>query len=225
VTFSILGHCSRTGAFGIAISSSSPAVAARCAHARAGVGVVASQNITDPRLGPWALDLMAAGDQAEAAVGRLRESAPNMWYRQLALVGREGGSAVYSGEGVLGCHNAATASGAAAAGNLLANQAVPVRMLERFLARAGGDLGDRLIAALQEGQRAGGEAGPVRSAGLLLVRDVSWPVADLRVDWYECDPIGALARLWMIYKPQLEDYVTRALDPKRAPRFGVQGDV
>jgi uncharacterized Ntn-hydrolase superfamily protein len=47
---------------------------------------------------------------------------------------------------------------------------------------------------------AGGEAGPVRSAGMLLVRHVAWPVADLRVDWAEADPIGGLERLWEIYR-------------------------
>ena len=47
---------------------------------------------------------------------------------------------------------------------------------------------------------------------------------DLRVDWQESDPIGALADLWDLYKPQLEDYVTRALDPTKAPSYGVAGD-
>ena len=68
MTFSIVARCSRTGMFGVAISSSSPAVAARCAYAQAGVGVVASQNVTDPSLGPKALDLMARGATATEAV-------------------------------------------------------------------------------------------------------------------------------------------------------------
>lgn len=59
MTLSISARCRRTGMFGIAVSSSSPCVAARCAHARAGVGVVATQNITDPTLGPKGLDIMA----------------------------------------------------------------------------------------------------------------------------------------------------------------------
>jgi uncharacterized Ntn-hydrolase superfamily protein len=61
MTFSLVARCARTGMFGVAIASSSPAVAARCAHARAGVGAVASQNVTDPALGPLALDLMQGG--------------------------------------------------------------------------------------------------------------------------------------------------------------------
>jgi uncharacterized Ntn-hydrolase superfamily protein len=95
-------------------------------------------------------------------------------------------------------------------------------MLAAFAATAG-PLGDRLMTALQAGLSAGGEAGPVHSAGLLLVRDVAWPVADLRVDWHD-EPVGALAALWALYQPQLDDYVRRALDPDDAPRFGVPGE-
>ena len=73
------------------------------------------------------------------------------------------------------------------------------------------------------GAGAGGEAGPVRSAGLLIVTDVAWPAADLRVDWAE-DPIGELARLWQRWAPEMEAYVTRALDPQTAPAYGVPGD-
>jgi uncharacterized Ntn-hydrolase superfamily protein len=75
-------------------------------------------------------------------------------------------------------------------------------------------------AALQ----AGGEAGPVHSAGLQIVDKVSWPVADIRVDWTEDCPIAGLSNIWDIYKPQLEAYVTRALKPDFAPSYGVPGD-
>jgi uncharacterized Ntn-hydrolase superfamily protein len=75
----------------------------------------------------------------------------------------------------------------------------------------------------RRGLTAGGEAGPVRSAGLLVVREVPWPVADLRVDWAD-DPVGDLAKLWRLWRPQLDDYVARALRPDAAPRYGVPGD-
>ena len=73
MTFSIAGHCARSGAFGIAIATSSIAVGARCPHARAGVGAVASQNITDPALGPLVLDFMRAGLTAGEALGKAVE--------------------------------------------------------------------------------------------------------------------------------------------------------
>jgi uncharacterized Ntn-hydrolase superfamily protein len=70
---------------------------------------------------------------------------------------------------------------------------------------------------------AGGEAGPLHSAGLLATGAVAWPVTDLRVDWAD-EPIAALAELWRIWAPQRDDYVTRALAPGAAPAYGVPGD-
>jgi uncharacterized Ntn-hydrolase superfamily protein len=198
-------------------------VAARCAHARAGVGAVATQNVTDPSLGPLALELMAAGSSACQAIDAIVRSRPHIEYRQLIAVDRQGMTASFSGARALGIHAVAEGEGAVAAGNLLADPAVPQAMIARFGATAG-HLGDRLLAAMRGGVEAGGEAGPVHSAGLLLVDRVSWPIADLRVDWAESDPIGKLAALWRIYRPQLEDYVNRALDPTRAPSFGVPGN-
>jgi uncharacterized Ntn-hydrolase superfamily protein len=111
---------------------------------------------------------------------------------------------------------------AVAAGNLLANRRVPAAMLAAFEA-ARGPLADRLMAALRAGGDAGGEAGPVHSAGLLVVREVTWPIVDLRVDWSDADPIAELAAIWRRYAPQVEDYVRRALEPSAAPGFGVPG--
>jgi uncharacterized Ntn-hydrolase superfamily protein len=62
------------------------------------------------------------------------------------------------------------------------------------------------------------------AAGLHVVRDVSWPIVDLRVDWADDDPIAELTALWERFEPQVEDYVRRALDPAAAPSFGVPGD-
>ena len=78
MTFSLAGRCQRTGMVGIVVSSSSPAVAARCAHARAGVGAAASQNITDPRLGTELLDLIEAGTPADRGGGASRRRPPRM---------------------------------------------------------------------------------------------------------------------------------------------------
>ena len=86
MTFSIAARCARTGMLGIAVSSSSPAVAARCAYARAQVGAVGSQNITDPTLGPRLLDLMALGATAPEAVRIVAGSAAHITFRQLLAV-------------------------------------------------------------------------------------------------------------------------------------------
>jgi uncharacterized Ntn-hydrolase superfamily protein len=223
MTFSLTARCAQTAMLGIAVSSSSPAVAARCAHVRAGVGAAASQNVTDPRLGPHLLDLLADGLDAEGAIGHVvREGGPALAFRQLACVDAAGGVASYSGSGTLGTHGTREADGCVAAGNLLAGVETLDAMTASFAASSG-HLASRLLAALAAGEAAGGEEGPVRSAGVLVVHDVPWPVVDLRVDWHD-DPIAELGRIWEVYEPQWRDYVLRALDPRAAPSFGVPGD-
>ncbi len=224
MTFSLVARCAETGMFGVAISSSSPAVAARCAHARAGVGAVASQNVTDPRLGPRILDLMEGGLTASEAVAEVARTGAFMEYRQVLAVDVAGVTAIHSGANALGIWTQAEGRDVAAGGNLLANDGVPGAMVMAFEA-ANGHLGDRLLAALKAGLAAGGEAGPVHSAGMMLVDTVSWPVADLRCDWTEDCPIAVLATAWDVYKPQLQAYVQRALDPRAAPSYGVPGDM
>lgn len=225
MTFSVSGRCADTGMFGIAVSSSSPSVAARCAHVRAGIGAVSTQNVTDPRLGPKGLDLMAGGLSAEAALARLVTEAPHVEYRQLALVDAEGRTAAFSGAKTLGTHAFARGNGVVAAGNMLTTTAIPQAMAEAFEAAEGRHLGDRLIAAMRAAVATGGEEGPVHSMGLVMVDKVSWNVADLRVDWTEGDPIEECAALWQRWRTEMDAYVTRALDPTRAPSYGVPGDL
>jgi uncharacterized Ntn-hydrolase superfamily protein len=223
VTFSIAARCQKTGMFGVGISSSSPAVAARCAYARAGAGAVCSQNVTDPRLGTRGLNLLAEGATAEETLEILINTGAHVDYRQITVVDRLGGSAIYTGAKALGVSGEARGANVACAGNLLASPDVAKAMMDAFVTTPGA-LGERLIVALRAGRAAGGEAGPVHSAGLKLVRDVPWPVADLRVDWTEDDPVAELAKLWEMYAPQMDAYVQRALDPTVAPKFGVPGD-
>ena len=223
MTFSLVARSSDAKQFGMAIASSSPTVAARCAHALAGAGVVATQNITDPALGPRILRALAAGATAQTALAQALESTPHAAYRQLLVMGRTGPPALHTGSQALGIAGTAAGADCAAAGNLLAGAEIPAAMVAAFEA-APGHFGARLLEALRAGAEHGGEAGPVRSAGLLVVREVSWPIIDLRVDWSDADPIAALAALWELYAPQIEDYVRRALNPGEAPTFGVPGN-
>lgn len=223
MTFSVVARCEMTGMFGVAAASSSPAVAARCSYAQAGVGAVASQNNTDPRLGVRALALLSQGASSEQAVAILRRTSSHMSYRQLLIVDGTGSTASHSGENALGVWASASGNSVVCAGNLLDNDGIPARMVAAFDASEG-QLAERLLLTMEAALAAGGEAGPIHSAGMKLVREVSWPVADLRVDWSDGDPVAELRALWQRYEPQLDDYVTRALDPSQAPSFGVAGD-
>lgn len=224
MTFSIVGRCAETGQLGIAISSSSIAVGARCPWLRAGVGAVATQNVTLPALGPQILDLLEQ-QALEPGDALQRALSANGWsqYRQVTVIDSQGRTALFSGNEALGLYNAVAGEQCVAAGNLLAGEAVIQAMVEAFES-ASGQLADRLLAAMHGAMAAGGEAGPVHSAALKVVGDLVWPIIDLRVDWADSDPIGQLDGLWQAYRPQMQDYLTRALDPTAAPRYGVPGD-
>lgn len=223
MTFSIVARDARTGALGMVVSSSSPAVASRCLHLRAGVGAVASQNVTNPALGPAVLDRLEAGLPASAALAAVLEDEQHPAYRQLTVVDAQGRTAEHSGHNALGTRASDTGDQCVAAGNLLADEAVIPAMVTAFEASTGEELERRLLAAFRAAVEAGGEAGPIRSAGLAVVDDVPWRTTDLRVDDAE-DPLGEIARLLELWLPQKADYRVRALDPTAAPSYGVPGD-
>ena len=221
MTFSIVGRCARTGMVGMSISTSSIAVTGRCAWVRAGVGAVASQNLTDPVLGIQILDLMEEGVPAEAAIKEVAAGARHIAYRQLTAIDRRSSTGHYTGAKAFAA--AAAAQDCVAAGNILANTGVPAAMVKVFESDDELHLAERLLRALEAGMLAGGEVGPVHSAGLIVAADQLWPVVNLRVDWADEAPINQLRALWERYEPQMQDYIARALDPSAARGFGGPG--
>ena len=222
MTLSIAAWDQTTGQLGAAIASSSIAVASRCLHWRRGVGIALSQNITDPRLGPRLLDLLQDGHTASAAIDVVADNTPHIRFRQLGLVDSRGDTGLYTGEAMLGCFASAAGAHCVAAGNLLASEIVPAAMVDAF-EKTRETFGARLLAALQAGADAGGEAGPLHSAGLLIGGEPSWPLAELRIDWDQ-DPLAKMHTGWQVYAAQIDDYVTRAYAPEEAPSYGVPGD-
>jgi uncharacterized Ntn-hydrolase superfamily protein len=223
MTLSIAAWDQQTGQLGAAISSSSISVSSRCLHWRPNVGIALSQNITDPRLGQHMLGLLSDGVTTADAVNATVTSTPYAQYRQLALINNQGETGLFTGDQVLGCFSSAQGKHCVAAGNLLANGGVPAAMIASF-EQSSGSFGQRILEALQAGVDAGGEAGPLHSAGLLIGADMSWPIAELRFDWDE-DPIGKMFAGWAVYEPQIDDYIKRAFNPGIAPSYGVPGDL
>lgn len=221
MTFSVLATDDH-GAVGMAVTSSSPAVAARCLHLRAGVGGAASQNVTDPRLGPALLDALQTGSDAHGALETVVQDHDLIEHRQLTVLESNGNGAAYSGAKSIGTHHDRVGTRVVAAGNMLASPEVVDTVVESF-EEATGELERRLLSALETGLSAGGEVGPLHSAGLAVVREVPWCETDLRVDWSET-PIAELRALLDLWLPQRDDYVTRGLNPASAPSYGVPGD-
>jgi uncharacterized Ntn-hydrolase superfamily protein len=223
MTISLAGRCARTGAVGGITGSSSPAVASRCLWVGAR-GVVLSQNVTDPVLGVLGLTLLQQGYGAAGTLAQLAGARANPQWRQLAVLDDGGHSALFTGAKGLGVTATAQGRDCVAAGNLLANTGVVAAMVEAFEGKPQDFIADRLLAALAAGLAAGGEAGPVHSAGIAVHEHDVWPCVDLRVDWSEASLLADLQSLWKRYQPQMKDYVNRARDPEQAPSFGVPGD-
>ncbi|MDH3635420.1 MAG: DUF1028 domain-containing protein [Gammaproteobacteria bacterium] len=222
MTLSIAAWDETTGQLGAAISSSSISVSSRCLHWRSGVGIALSQNITDPRLGPQMLALLDDGVEVDAVIDAAVTSTPYIKYRQLALIDNHGRTGSFSGDAMLGCFASTEGKHCVAAGNLLANEGVPEAMVNAF-ENSSGNFGARVLGSLVAGVEAGGEAGQLHSAGLLIGGEPSWPLAELRIDWDD-DPIAKMLAGWEVYEPQIDDYITRAYNPDDAPSYGVPGD-
>ena len=216
MTYSIAAKCPRTGMFGAAVTTSSIAVGARCVYARASVGVILTQHRTDPRLGPKGLELLAQGMEAKEVIRRLTEGTPGIGWRQLAVVDREGRTAVFHGDRISSVHSADEGPCYVAIGNIISTKAVTRAMADAFAADPQLHLAERLVRSMEAGYAAGGELKQVKSAALLVVERESFPLIDLRVD-YDPQPLVQLRWLWKIYEPSVKLYVDRAVNPDSVP--------
>ena len=217
MTYSIAARCEKTGAFGIAITSSSISVASRCAWVGP-LGAVSTQNITDPALGPAGLGLLRQGLGAGAVLNLLLAGTPDPDYRQVGVIDRYGKTALHSGKEALPLAAFAEGPACIALGNLLATPDVPALMIAAYAAASGETHAERLMLALEAGFGAGGETGDEHAAGLHVADTYDWPVVDLRVDWHD-EPIAELRRIWTLYAPQRSAYESRARAPGTAPSF------
>ena len=215
MTFSLVARCARTGMLGAVVTTSSIAVGSRCPYARAGVGAVLTQNRTDPRLGPLALDLLVRGFRAEEAMQAIVAATPHRHWRQLAIIDAVGRTATYSGDSVGGEKGEAQGRDCASIANIVRSAEIPRVMVANFESSPDLPLARRLIDALAAGEAAGGEIAPITSAALLIAHKEAFAYVDLRVDDHR-RPITELARLWSLYESEADPYVVRAIDPERA---------
>jgi uncharacterized Ntn-hydrolase superfamily protein len=204
MTFSIVARDPATGQLGVAVATCALAVGRAAPWARAGVGAVATQALSQRGYGPRLLDRLAAGDAAEAALDQLLAEDQDADQRQVAVVGAAGAPAAWTGVGCLSACGHRTGADSSAQGNMLASRSVIPSVAEGYAdapADATGDLAARLVAALRAGDTAGGDLRGRQSAALIVVsgsRDDEAPwegvLVDLRVD-DAADPVGGLERL------------------------------
>lgn len=223
MTFSIAGHCPKTGQYGAAVSSSSICVASRCLFVAPKSGVILTQNVTNPVLGQLGIEFLEKDQNAEQVLKGLLQVEKYPQWRQLMILDQSGNSAAHSGNETLGIHATRSGKYCIAGGNMLSEAKVIDRMIQAFEESTDNELAERLIIAMEAGLAAGGEMGPIHSVGLKVSDQASWPVVDLRVDWHIA-PLDELRMLWKNYLPQRDDYILRAIDPDVSPSYGVPGD-
>ena len=211
-TYSIVARDSATGQLGVAVQSHWFAVGAGVAWAEPGVGAVATQSFILPAYGPRGLALMRTGMAAHAVLRALLAGDPDSQVRQVGVIDAAGQAASHTGSRNIPAAGSRVGRWYAAQANLMAQSTV-WDALGRAFETTRGDLADRLLAALDAAQRAGGDIRGRQSAALIVVSgDRSLPpwdrVFDLRVDDHP-DPLGELRRL---------------LGVARAYRLATQGD-
>jgi uncharacterized Ntn-hydrolase superfamily protein len=206
-TFSILAYDSATGELGGAVQSRVFSVGNGVLWAEAGVGAVATQAIVDVSYGPQAIALLKQGLPADEVVRRVLandpDPRPENWSkqgRQFAVIDAKGNVAAHTGQRASAWAGHRTAHHATAQGNILAGEQVVDSMIAAYAASAGQHLSFRLLAALEAGQRAGGDRRGMQSAALLIVREDGgvWLNNDVVLRLQADDhtpPIGELRRL------------------------------
>jgi len=214
-TFSILGFDPATGEVGGAVQSRVFSVGNGVLWAEAGVGVVATQAVVDVSYGPRGIELLREGLSPKAAVEALWASDPDPrpkdWTRQgrqLAIMDAEGNYFAFTGPKASAWAGSRSGKYCTAQGNILAGEAVVAKMVEAF-ENTGGHLSQRLMAALDAGQEAGGDTRGMQSAAMLIVKEGGgvWlnhdVVLRLQVDDHE-KPLTELRRLVDIAAKQRE---------------------
>lgn len=211
-TFSIVARCPATGRLGVAISTAIPAVGALCPFVWPGIGAVTTQSFVNPYLALDALERLAAGEAAAAALDAVVAGDAERGVRQVGVVDAAGTAAVWTGADCVPWAGHAEGDGFCVQGNMLAGPETIAAMDGSFRDDASADLAERLMAALEAGQAAGGDKRGKQSAALQVWGDEAYPEIDLRVDDHPA-PVAELRRVLGTARHQLAPFV--ASMPKR----------
>lgn len=199
MTYSIVARDAETGELGVAVQSRAFNTGAACAWAEAGVGAIATQSFTERRYGPRGLALLGEGRDPRVALDELLAADEGRDVRQVAVVDTNGATAAHTGSGCIPHAGHLSDADVSVQGNMLRSPHVWPAMREAF-DTTGGTLAERLLAALDAAEAAGGDYRGRQAAGLVVVsgeRDEQPSVErvfDLRVEDHE-DPLQELRRL------------------------------
>jgi uncharacterized Ntn-hydrolase superfamily protein len=212
VTFAISARCMDTGKFGVAITTRPIAVGARCPFIVPGLGVVTTMAYTDPRLGPLGLKLLEMGYSAAKVLNEIAQSDPNIEFRQVSVIDRDGNAVARTGANNKVWSGAYCQPGMVAMGNGLVSERTASAMRDSYNTKTTLPFEERLLAALEAGRDAGGQHGGQHSANLIVYSKQEYPLIDLRVDEH-AEPVGELRRIYGLYEPMMEYYEIRPWQP------------
>ena len=201
-TFTILGRCARTGALGVVTATGEMAVGSRVPFVRDGLGAVATQALTDPRLGTKGLELLADGRDASQVFNTIVDFDPHIEARQIGIVDATGQSAARTGAKNSDWKGHKCGEGYVSMGNRLTSSNVVDAMADLFESTPELDLWERLMRAIEAGRDAGGQHGGQRSAAIYICENLGYPLVDLRADDYD-EPVAELRRLYDLYVPRI----------------------
>jgi uncharacterized Ntn-hydrolase superfamily protein len=198
MTWSIVSHDPLTGAFAVAVATRAFAVGASCPFVRAGVGAVSTQSMTNRYLGPAVLDAMARGLGPQAAIASALADDDGRNVRQIHAIDAQGRSAAWTGHNCVDWCGDLDGVNAHFAGNMLAGKTVLGATRAAFAAHEKLPLPERLLAAMDAGDAAGGDKRGRQSAALVMTTTEDFPDLDIRVDDH-ATPLHELRRLHSIW--------------------------
>jgi len=212
MTFQIAARCTKTGRFGIAITTRPMGVGSRCPFIEPNVGLTVTMARTDPRLGPLGINLLKLGYSARRVIDEIAASDPHIEMRQICVIDRDGNAVARTGARNTNWSGALVRQNLVAMGNNLFSERTVSSMGEVWDANEKLELEDRLLLALAAGRDAGGQNGGQHSSALLSYAHQSFPYCDLRVDEH-AEPVAELRRLYDQIRPLLPFYYGRPAAP------------
>lgn len=218
MTWSIVARDAATGAFGVAVSTCAFAVGARAPYGAGRTGAIASQAFVNPLYGVDGLRLLQEGRSAVEIIASLTAADEGRAHRQLHLIDRDGRSAAFTGNACIDWCGAVDGPQVSVAGNMLAGPEVIQETLKAYVKSSALDFDERLLVALEAGEKAGGDKRGRQSCAIRIWAGDPVPSFDIRVDDH-ADPLAELRRLWRVAHQRYVPF--QQASPSRARPAGV----
>jgi len=196
MTWSILARDPSTGTLGVAVASRFFAVGAICPFVEGRVGALATQALVNPMYAVHAMPRLRAGEEPAAILASLVTPDPGADQRQFHLIDATGRIAQHTGINCVSWAGHVAAENVSVAGNMLAGEATVRATLQAYLS-ASGTMAERLLTAMEAGEKAGGDKRGKQSAGLKIASRDPYPDLDIRADDHP-DPLTELRRLYHV---------------------------